>query len=315
MKLPVLSIVVPLYNEEEALPIFYGEVSRLFDSPEMSEKYQIEFIFVDDGSSDDTLTLCRKLSEENSCVNFISLSRNFGKEAAMYAGLQKARGEFIAVMDVDLQDPPDLLPEMLETMETEEFDCVATFRTDRTNEPVIRSFFARLFYRLMRWISEVPIVDGARDFRLMTRKYCNAVISLKERNRFTKGIFPWVGFKIRWLPFENRDRSAGNTKWSFSKLFLYSLDGIVAFSSKPLAFIAGMGITSVFFSFLLLIFIIIRKLIFGDPVQGWASLVCIILFVSGLHIFFLGILGFYVSKIHTEVKQRPVYIVKEEKIQ
>lgn len=237
--------------------------------------------------------------------------RNFGKEAAIYAGLQRADGEYTAVLDVDLQDPPALLPEMLKVIQENGYDCAATRRVTRKNEPKLRSFFARLFYKIMGIISDVPVVDGARDFRLMNKKYKDAVVSLCERNRFTKGIFPWVGFNTKWFEYENVERAAGKTKWSFRKLFLYSLDGIIGFSTKPLAFAAWAGIANIILSFLLIALIVVRKILFGDPVQGWASLVCIIIFLGGIQLFTIGILGLYLSKIYIEVKQRPIYIAKE----
>ncbi len=307
---PIISIVVPCYNEEEAIPIFYKETLKVLK--EMSLK-SFEFVFVDDGSSDKTLIVLQELSVKDKNVHYISFSRNFGKESALYAGLEKACGDYISVMDVDLQDPPSLIPQMLEAIKNEGYDCAATRRVTRKNEPPIRSFFARKFYKIMGKLSNVPVVDGARDFRVMTKQYRDAVLSLIERNRFTKGIFPWVGFKTKWFEYENIERVAGKTKWSFWKLFLYSIDGIIGFSTKPLAFSALAGILSLIVAFALIVFIIIRKIIFGDPVQGWASLVCFITFFSGLQLFCTGISGLYISKIYTEVKQRPIYIVKEEK--
>ncbi len=304
-----ISIVVPCFNEEETIQIFLQEAQKVLK--ELNAAY--EFIFVDDGSSDGTLALLDKLTQENAFVHYISFSRNFGKEAAIYAGLSKAQGDYIAVMDADLQDPPALLPEMLAAIQKEGYDCAATRRTTRKNEPPIRSMFARLFYRIMASISNVPVVDGARDFRLMTRQYKNAVLSLMERNRFTKGIYPWVGFKTKWFQYKNIARVAGKTKWSFGNLFWYAIDGIICFSSKPLAFSAMAGVLSLLLAFILIIFIACRRIFFGDPVQGWASLVCFITFFSGLQLFCLGICGLYVAKIYTEVKQRPLYIVKAEK--
>ena len=307
---PVISIVVPCFNEEEAIPIFYEETIKVIKSMNLSS---YEFVFVDDGSSDRTLEVLHELSQKDSNVHFVSFSRNFGKEAGLYAGLSKACGQYISVMDVDLQDPPSLLPNMLDAIQKEGYDCAATRRVTRKNEPPIRSFFARKFYKIMGHISNVPVVDGARDFRLMTKQYKDAVLSLIERNRFTKGIFPWVGFKTKWFEYENIERVAGKTKWSFWKLFLYSIDGIIGFSTKPLAFSAVSGVLSLFFSFVLIVFIAVRRIMFGDPVQGWASLVCFISFFSGLQLFCTGICGLYISKIYTEVKQRPIYIIKEEK--
>lgn len=307
---PIISIVVPCFNEEEAIPIFYNETLKVLSENSIKS---FEFVFVDDGSSDKTLDVLHELVEKDKNVHFVSFSRNFGKEAALYAGLSKACGNFISVMDVDLQDPPSLIPPMLEAIQNEGYDCAATRRVTRKNEPPIRSFFARKFYRIMGKLSNVPVVNGARDFRVMTRQYKDAVLSLIERNRFTKGIFPWVGFKTKWFEYENIERVAGKTKWSFWKLFLYSIDGIIGFSTKPLAFSAVAGILSLLVAFALIVFIIIRKLIFGDPVQGWASLVCFITFFSGLQLFCTGIIGLYISKIYTEVKQRPIYIIREEK--
>ena len=307
---PLLSLVVPCYNEAEAIPEFYKEANRVVE--EMGLSLRTEYVFVDDGSKDQTLGVIKMLSQKDARVHFVSFSRNFGKEAALYAGLKKAQGEYTAVLDADLQDPPALLPNMLSALQEEGFDCAATKRTTRKNEPPIRSFFARMFYRIMARISNVPVVDGARDFRLMTRAYKEAVLSLKEKNRFTKGIFPWVGFNTKWFSYENVERVAGKTKWSFWKLFLYSLDGIIGFSTKPLAFAAVMGILGIVAAFVMIVFIIVRRLVFGDPVQGWASLVCIILFVGGLQLFTTGIAGLYIAKIYIEVKDRPLYIVREE---
>ena len=306
---PEISIVIPCFNEEEAIPIFYEETLKVLKTMSLSS---FEFVFIDDGSSDRTLEVLKEISAKDKSVHFVSFSRNFGKEAALYAGLSKANGDFISVMDVDLQDPPSLLPQMLEAILKEGYDCAATRRVPRKKEPPVRSFFARKFYKIMGKLSEVPVVDGARDFRLMTRKYKNSVLSLLERNRFSKGIFPWVGFKTKWFAYENVERVAGKTKWSFWKLFLYSIDGIIGFSTKPLAFSAVAGVLSLAVAFVLIIFIAVRRLVFGDPVQGWASLVCFITFFSGLQLFCTGISGLYISKIYTEVKQRPIYIIKEE---
>ncbi len=311
MNKPIISLVVPCFNEEESIPKFYDEANRVLKEMNLFEV--AEFVFVDDGSSDGTMNIIHKLENKDERIHFISFSRNFGKEAALYAGLSKSVGLYTAVMDADLQDPPSLLPQMLSAIRNEGYDCAATRRATRNNEPPIRSFFARKFYKIMGKLSNVPVVDGARDFRLMTEKYKNAVLSLCERNRFTKGIFPWVGFNTKWFSYDNIERIAGKTKWSFWKLFLYSVDGIIGFSTKPLAFSGVAGILGILLSFILIVFIIIRKLVFSDPVQGWASLVCIILFVSGVQLFTIGITGLYISKIYTEVKQRPIYIVKEEK--
>lgn len=304
-----LSVVVPCFNEQEAVPIFYNEVKKVLVT--LKEEYEI--IFIDDGSSDKTLEEVKELSEKDKCVHYVSFSRNFGKEAAMYAGLKKATGDYVVIMDVDLQDPPSLIPEMLSAVRSGEFDSAATRRTNRKGEPPVRSMFARLFYKLMRYFSDIDIVDGARDFRMMSRTMVDAVLSVSERGRFSKGIFAWVGFRTKYFEYKNVERSAGKTKWNFRKLFLYSLDGIVAFSTKPLVLASITGILFLFLSFLFIIFIIVRKVLFGDPTAGWPSLVCIILFVSGIQLFCTGILGQYLAKVYLETKQRPLYIAKDEK--
>lgn len=307
----LLSVVVPCYNEEKALPFFYEEIIRI--SAALKEKYglETEYWFVDDGSRDGTLALVKKLHAEDSRVHYVSFSRNFGKEAAIYAGLEAARGDYVTLMDADLQDPPELLPEMFEAV-TGGFDCAATRRVDRKGEPPVRSFFARCFYRLINRISKTEIVDGARDFRLMTRQMVDAILSMSEVNRFSKGIFGWVGFKTKWIEFENVERVAGETKWSFWKLFLYSINGIVAFSTAPLAIASIAGILFCGLAFLALLFIFIRALAWGDPVAGWPSMVCIILLVGGIQLFSIGVLGQYLSKTYLETKRRPVYIAKEK---
>ena len=269
-------------------------------------------IFVDDGSRDSTLNQLKLLAQKDCHVKYFSFSRNFGKEAALLCGLRESSGDYVVTMDVDLQDPPGLIPEMLRVVTQEGFDCAGTRRVTRKGEPPVRSFFARQFYRIMRSLTDIEVVDGARDFRLMSRPMVNAIISMPERIRFSKGIFPWVGFKTRWFEYENIERSAGSTKWSFWSLFLYSIDGITAFSSKPLVLASSLGILSLFLAFCLVIFIIIRKLVFGDPTAGWPSLVCIILTVGGLQLFCTGVLGQYLAKIYTEVKARPSYIIKEQ---
>ncbi|WP_443736192.1 glycosyltransferase family 2 protein [Treponema sp.] len=304
-----LSVVVPCFNEQEAVPIFYNEVKKVL----VTLKAEYEIIFIDDGSSDKTLEEVKELSEKDKCVHYVSFSRNFGKEAAMYAGLKKATGDYVVIMDVDLQDPPSLIPEMLSAVRSGEFDSAATRRTNRKGEPPVRSMFARLFYKLMRYFSDIDIVDGARDFRMMSRTMVDAVLSVSERGRFSKGIFAWVGFRTKYFEYKNVERSAGKTKWNFRKLFLYSLDGIVAFSTKPLVLASITGILFLFLSFLFIIFIIVRKVLFGDPTAGWPSLVCIILFVSGIQLFCTGILGQYLAKVYLETKQRPLYIAKDEK--
>ena len=304
----LISIIVPCYNEQEALPYFYKAICA---EAEKLRPRELEIIFVDDGSSDGTARLIKELAREDGRVRYLIFSRNFGKEAAMYAGLEHARGDYIGIMDADLQDPPELLEEMARILDEGEYDCAATRRVTRKGEPPVRSFFARCFYRLMRKISKVEIVDGARDFRLMNRKTTDAILELREYNRFSKGIFGWVGFKTKWLEYENIERTAGETKWSFWKLLAYSLDGIVNFSNVPLMISSYLGILMTFISFVAIIFIIVRKLIFGDPVSGWPSLVCIITFVGGIQLFCMGIMGQYLSKTYMEVKKRPHYIIQK----
>lgn len=308
----LISLVVPCYNEEEVLPLFYREITRV---AEEMPGYAFEFLFVDDGSRDGTLRVVKELAQEDGRVKYLSFSRNFGKEAAMYAGLSHARGELVALMDADLQDPPGLLPEMAKAVEEEGYDSAATRRVTRKGEPPVRSFFARRFYRLMRRISRTEIVDGARDYRLMSRRFVDSLLTLGEYNRFSKGLFGWVGYKTKWLEFENVERAAGETKWSFWKLLLYSFEGIVAFSEAPLAISAIMGVAFCLLAFIFILFIIIRTLIFGDPVSGWPSMVCIILLIGGIQLFCIGILGEYLSKTYLEVKKRPIYICKETNIQ
>ena len=304
----LISIIIPCYCEEASIPAFWNEICKITDT--MSQ-VNFEFFFIDDGSKDKTLEILRTLSQVDSRVRYISFSRNFGKEAAMYAGLQKSAGDFVAIMDVDLQDPPSLLHEMLATVESGEFDCAATRRVTRKGEPRIRSFFAKIFYKIINKISEADIVDGARDFRLMSRKMVDAIIQVGEYNRFSKGIFGWVGFKTKWLEYENIERRQGETKWSFWKLLIYSLDGIVAFSSMPLYIASILGIILCIFAFLAIIFVIVRQLLWGGSAYGWPSLVCIILLLSGVQLFAIGILGQYLSKTYLEVKKRPIYIVNE----
>lgn len=302
-----ISLVVPCYNEEEVINLFYDEIQKIKND---FSKVSFEIIFVNDGSHDNTLNMMRKLSKNND-VRYISFSRNFGKEAAMYAGLEAATGDYVAIMDADLQDPPALLKEMYEILESGEYDCVATRRVSRKGEPIIRSFFARLYYKIINKISKTEIVDGARDFRLMSRQMVNSILSLHEYNRFSKGIFSWVGYRTKWLEYENIERAAGTTKWSFWKLFLYSLESIVAFSTVPLSIASVMGILFCFISFVIIILIIIRTLIFGDPTSGWPSMVCIMFFIGGVQLLCTGIMGQYLSKTYLEVKNRPIYIVQE----
>lgn len=304
-----ISVVVPCYNEEEMVPIFYQELRKTIDS--FQDKVKLELIFVNDGSKDRTLFEFRTLAREDKDVRYVSFSRNFGKEAALLAGLEASTGDYIAIMDVDLQDPPMLLEEMYRILEEKEYDSVATRRVSRKGEPPIRSFFARLYYKLINKISKTEIVDGARDYRLMTRQMVNSILELQEYNRFSKGIFSWVGYETKWLEYENVERVAGVTKWSFWKLFLYSLESILAFSTVPLAIASVMGILFCFIAFVMIIVIIIKTLVFTDPVSGWPSLACIIFFVGGIQLFCLGIIGGYLSKAYLEIKKRPKYIVKE----
>ena len=307
----IISIIVPSYNEEESLPLFYQEIQRI--RPDFIEKQvNFELIFVDDGSKDRTLQVIKGLRAQDPSVHFISFSRNFGKEAAIYAGLQASTGDYIVLMDADLQDPPCYLMEMYLAIKNDGYDSVATRRVTRTGEPPIRSFFARTFYRLMNRISNTELVDGARDYRLMTRQMVDAILSMPEYNRFTKGIFGWVGFRTKWLEYENVERVAGETKWSFWKLFKYSLEGITAFSTLPLSIASFMGIILCGIAALAIVFIIVRALLFGDPTAGWPSLACIIIFIGGVQLLCIGILGQYLSKMYLETKHRPIYICKEK---
>lgn len=304
----LLSIIIPCYNEGETIETIYHAVTEVMGAV---CGYEYELLLVNDGSRDDTLEKIVRFSENDEHIKYYSFSRNFGKEAAIYAGLCNAKGDYIVVMDADMQDPPSLLPQMLEILETGEYDSVATRRVSRKGEPIIRSFCARSFYKLIAKISDADIVDGARDFRMMKRDMAESVLALSEYNRFSKGIFGWVGYKTKWLEYENIERSAGETKWSFWKLLLYSLDGIVSFSNVPLMLSSYLGIFMTVISFAAIIFIIVRKLLFGDPVSGWPSLVCIITFVGGIQLFCMGIMGQYLSKTYMEVKKRPHYIIKE----
>ncbi len=305
----LLSIIIPCYNEEQAIPLFYQETMK--QEFFFREKgVELEFIFVNDGSKDGTVEAVKELHKQDERVHLISFSRNFGKEAAIYAGLEMAKGDYTVLMDADLQDPPSILPEMYNYIE-QGYDSVATRRVNRIGEPPIRSFFARCFYSLMQKISKTEIVDGARDYRLMTRQVTDAILSMKEYNRFSKGIFGWVGYQTKWLEYENVQRVAGETKWSFWKLFLYSLDGIMAFSTVPLSIASFFGILFCLAAFIFMIFIFVRALIYGDPVAGWPSMVCIISFIGGVQLLCLGIMGQYLSKLYMEVKNRPKYLVKE----
>ena len=306
----LLSIVVPCFNEEENIRDFYVELMKNKSFFE-SEGLDLEILFIDDGSKDGTVKTIKKLKEEDERVRMLSFSRNFGKEAAMYAGLENSKGDYVVIMDVDLQDPPALLPQMYAHIK-EGFDSVATRRVTRKGEPPIRSFFARCFYRLMKHISKTEIMDGARDYRMMTRQMVNAILQMQEYNRFTKGIYGWVGFETKWLEYENVERVKGETKWNFWKLLVYSIEGITAFSTAPLMFASLMGVLFCLLAFAMIAFTIFRKIVFGDPVSGWPSLVCIISLVSGVQLFCLGIVGQYLSKTYMEVKKRPIYLVKEE---
>lgn len=306
-----ISVIVPCYNEQEALPFFFEAIGKI--AGKMKQEYNVdyEFVFVDDGSRDRTLEILRDFAKKDERVKYISFSRNFGKESAIYAGLEHVTGDYISMMDADLQDPPELLMEMYQGIKKGEYDCIGTRRVTRKGEPPIRSFFAHCFYKLMNKISKAEIVDGARDFRLMTRQMVNAILDVKEYNRFSKGIFGWVGFKTKWLEYENIERVAGNTKWSFWKLFLYSLDGIVAFSTVPLSVASAVGMLFLFIAFIMIVFIIAKTLIFGDPVAGYPSMMCVMFFIGGIQLFSIGVLGQYLSKTYLETKNRPIYIIKE----
>lgn len=308
----LISLVVPCFNEQETIQIFYDEVLKIHNKLTDAE---IEFRFIDDGSKDNTVKLLRELSKKDSRVHYISFSRNFGKEAALLAGLESAKGDYVATMDVDLQDPPSLLPEMWEDITNPELelDCIATKRQTRKGEPPVRSFFANMFYRLINKMSDTFIENGARDYRLMNRNFVDAVIQDKEYNRFSKGIFSWVGFNTKWISYDNVERSAGSTKWSFFKLFKYSIEGILSYSTVPLYMASVLGFVMTFISVLSLLFVVIRKLVFGDSVQGWASLVCIIIFIGGLLLLNMGVIGLYLSKIYTETKQRQKYIIRDQR--
>ena len=304
----LISIIVPCYNEQEVLLKFYNEMKKVIK--EMSD-VKFELIFVDDGSKDKTLSILKKLSQKDKRVRFISFSRNFGKEAGMLAGLRAAKGDYVAIMDADLQDPPSLLPEMYELVRSGEYDCAATRRTNRKGEPPIRSFFARMFYRVINKMSDADIVDGARDFRLMRRKMVDAILSMQEYNRFSKGIFGWVGFRTKWLEYVNVERAAGETKWSFWKLFKYSMEGIMAFSTTPLYVSSIMGFIVCMIAFVLACFYAIKALIFGDPTAGFPTIICIMVFLGGVQLIGIGVVGMYLSKTYLETKKRPLYIVRE----
>lgn len=303
-----ISIIVSCYNEEESLPLFYEEVTKVMDS---MKDNSFELLFVNDGSKDNTLDLLREFSKKDNRVRYVSFSRNFGKEAAMLAGLDYSTGDYVTLMDADLQDPPFMLPKMLKVLENESLDCVGTRRVTRKGEPPIRSFFARMFYKLINKMSKIEMVDGARDYRLMTRQMVNSILECREYNRYSKGLWSFVGYETKWLEFENVKRVAGETKWSFWKLFRYAVEGIVAFTTVPLTIAAFLGIFFCLIAFFFILVIIFKTLMWGDPVGGWPSLACIIIFVSGIQLFFMGIFGEYLSKTYLETKKRPIYIVKE----
>lgn len=302
-----ISLIIPCYNEEEALPIFYRETKKVLADMECD----YEMLFVNDGSRDGTLSILKELAQQDEKVVYLSFSRNFGKESAMYAGFCNASGDYVAVMDADMQDPPSLLPDMLKKIQEEEYDSVATRRVTRKGEPPIRSWFARMFYRVINRVSDADIVDGARDFRLMKRDMVDAIVEMGEYNRFSKGIFGWIGFRTYWMPYENVNRVAGETKWNFWKLLKYAVDGVINFSQAPLSIASWFGMFMTVLSFLAVVFIVVRKLAFGDPVDGWASTVCIITFIGGIQLFCMGIMGQYIAKTYMEVKKRPHYIVAE----
>ncbi len=305
-----ISLIIPCFNEEEALPFFYKEATATMRQLEC----EYELIFINDGSKDGTLSILKDYAREDEHVLYISFSRNFGKEAAMYAGFCNAKGEYVAVMDADMQDPPSLLSEMIKILDGGGYDSVATRRVSRKGEPPLRSWFARRFYALINKISDADIVDGARDFRLMKRDMVSAIIAMGETNRFSKGIFGWIGFRTYWLPYENRERVAGKTKWSFLKLTKYAIDGIINFSEAPLSIASYFGLAMTMCSFLSLLFIVIRRLAFGDPVAGWASTICVILFIGGIQLFSMGIMGQYIAKTYAESKHRPHYIVAQSNV-
>ncbi|MBE6149211.1 MAG: glycosyltransferase family 2 protein [Firmicutes bacterium] len=303
----MISIIVPCYNEEESIPLFYEEIKKVLNKI----KCKTEIIFINDGSKDNSLKIMRDLAKKDKTVRYISFSRNFGKEAGILAGLEASKGDYICMMDVDLQDPPYLLEEMYEEIKKGEYDCIATRSVSRNGYSFFRKILTKWYYKIINKLSKTPIVDGARDFRLMTRQMVNAILNLKEYNRYSKGIFSWVGFNTKWITFENNERVAGTTKWNFWRLFAYSIESIVGFSTMPLLISSIVGIIFCLISFIMIIFIIIKTLLFGDPVAGWPSLVCIIFFVSGMQLFCTGILGEYLAKTYLETKNRPIYIIKE----
>jgi len=307
--MPLLSLVVPCYNEQEALYPFMAELARVIST---LGDVQAEVIFVNDGSSDNTLPVIRELADQYDCVRYISFSRNFGKESAMLAGFEAAGGDYVAVMDADLQDPPALLPEMLRAVREEGFDCAGTRRTTRQGEPPIRSFFARMFYRLINMVSRTQLVDGARDYKLLSRKAVDALLSMPEYNRFSKGLYEWIGFRTKWIEFENVERVAGETKWSFWRLFKYSLEGIVAFTTVPLALASLLGMLCMLVALVIIVCLCVRQILWHSSVDGWTPMVCIVVLLSGVQLFCVGIIGQYISKMYLEIKRRPHYIIAEQ---
>lgn len=309
---PKLSIMVPCFNEEETIPLFYEAVNKVTEGAGIAQ--ETEFLFVNDGSKDQTLAVLRSLAAKDARVKYVSFSRNFGKEAAMYAGLKNSAGHYVVCIDADLQEPPELIAEMYRLMETGDYDCVEGRRTNRTNDPWLRTLLSRAFYKVMNMLSDVHIEDGARDFRMMNRKYVDSILALGERNRFSKGIFPWIGYRTHIVEFEYHDRAAGETKWSMFKLFQYSIDGIMGFSSKPLLLSALLGLASVLISLFWIVELIVRKLVFNNSIEGWSSMMCTILLLGGLQLFGIGVLGIYIAKIYTEIKKRPIYLVQEDNV-
>lgn len=306
-----ITVAVPCYNEELVLPIFYEAISKV--AGQMSETV-FEFLFVDDGSSDRTLEILQEMAQRDERIRYLSFSRNFGKEAGIYAALENATGDYVVIMDADLQDPPALLPEMYHAVSKEGYDCVGSRRVTRKGEPLIRSFFARMFYKMINKMSDAQIADGARDFQMMNRMVVQAVLSMGEYNRFSKGIFGWIGFKKKWLEYENIERAAGETKWSFWKLLIYAIQGIVAFSTTPLVWSSVFGILCCVLAFIMIVVVIVRKIIFGDPTAGWPSLVCIMLLLSGIQMLGVGIMGQYLAKTYLETKKRPIYLVRKTNV-
>ena len=308
----LLTIVVPCYNEEQVLPMFYEEVTKTmeeFGKTDNAPDY--ELLFIDDGSKDRTIEIIKELRAKDERVHYVSFSRNFGKEAGIYAGLENANGDYVVIMDADLQDPPSLLPEMYRAVTEEGYDTAATRRVTRKGEPPVRSFFARQFYKIMNRVTDLEIMDGARDYRIMRRTMVDAVLDMKEYNRFTKGIYSWVGFKTKWIDYENRERAAGETKWNFWKLLLYSIEGFVGFTTAPLTLAVIIGLLFTLLAFVMIVFIIIRTLIFGDPTSGWPSMICIMVLIGGVQLFCIGLVGEYLAKTYLETKNRPIYIARE----